>query len=827
MEGWERLILRHLPGNKVKMKYLVLLTVVFMVSGLFLPEGCSAQNLEIWFIWANGASGTSTLIRGPNGTVVLYDEMGGYTGAYYLDQLLDDLGITYIDYAIAGHYDADHCGGLDNLSSLLGGDSHFGTYYDRGGSWRNNNTAIPSDYYGIVNGNPKRMTPTLGPAGALDLGAGATLTFLSMGAPDYSTGEDYTIYVYNRANITSGVTENEKSITALLTYRGFDLYIGSDAEGDVEGVIKNVIVEDFDRQPDICLVDHHGSASNGTSSPSFCEKMDPEVAVISVWNNMHEHPRRATVTNFHNVVEQLPQRILRLSPGDDTVPNDDWAPEDMYSECYTTNRHIYVHTNGRTYTVDTVDRTGGNDITEPGLIDHPTDQMVDPTPSPTPAVCTRIDEGFNGFDTGTRPSGWTFTNCNLNSDSYTTAGNYGNQSPSLKLDATGDSIETDVFSRGEWLQFWVKGQGTDSTSHLLVEEYRYSFWSEITDISSLPLTGRQFGVFILNPSTSQIKFTYTKSVGCLAFDDVMVKCLFTPTATSTITPTPTLTPTPPIPPLPTATPKPSDIPPPSPSPTAATSPSPTATPLTPLQIPDFNGDGSSDIAVFRPTSGLWAIRGITRVYFGGASDQTVPDDYNGDGTTDIGIFRRASGLWAIRFVTRTYFGSGLDLPIPGDYDGDGTAGIGIFRATSGLWAIRGITRAYFGATGDIPVSGYYTGTETRDIGIFRGSSGLWAIKGLTRVYFGSSIDEAVPGDYNGSGHWSVGIFRPGSGLWAVRGVTRSYFGSVSDRPVTADYAGKHSDSIGIFRAASGLWAVREVTRVYFGMSNDIPIARPK
>ena len=69
---------------------------------------------------------------------------------------------------------------------------------------------------------------------------------------------------------------------------------------------------------------------------------------------------------------------------------------------------------------------------------------------------------------------------------------------------------------------------------------------------------------------------------------------------------------------------------------------------------------------------------------GVASDEAVPADYDGDGTSDIGIFRETSGLWAIRGVTRAYFGGTADSPVPGDYAGDGTSEIGIFRPTSGL-----------------------------------------------------------------------------------------------------------------------------------------------
>jgi len=244
-----------------------------------------------------------------------------------------------------------------------------------------------------------------------------------------------------------------------------------------------------------------------------------------------------------------------------------------------------------------------------------------------------------------------------------------------------------------------------------------------------------------------------------------------------------------------------------------------------LDSGDYNGDGTDDIAIFRNSSGLWAVRGITRAYFGSSSDIPAPGDYDGDGITEIGIFRSATGLWAVKGVTRVYFGSTDDIPIPFSSNPSSACIPGIFRESSGLWALRGLTRAYFGSSGDWPVPGDYDGDGTKEIGIFRGTSGLWAIRALTRVYFGSSADTAVPGDYSGSGVRMVGIYRPASGLWAIRGVTRSYFGASTDDPVPADYNGDGADDIGIFRASSGLWAIKGVSRVYFGSSGDIPMVR--
>jgi len=238
---------------------------------------------------------------------------------------------------------------------------------------------------------------------------------------------------------------------------------------------------------------------------------------------------------------------------------------------------------------------------------------------------------------------------------------------------------------------------------------------------------------------------------------------------------------------------------------------------------DYSGDGLADIAIFRPGSGLWAVRAVTRLYFGTTGDIPVSGDYDGDGTADVALFRSSSGLWAIRNVSRAYFGTSSDIPAPGDYDGDGLCDIGIFRGGSGLWAIKGITRSYFGTSSDQPVSGDYDGDGIDDIAVFRGGSGLWALQDISRIYYGSSADTLVPGDYAGSGTAVPAIFRPSSGLWSIRGLTRVYFGSAANQPVPAAFSG--SDDIGIFQPSSGLWAIRGITRVYFGSSADLPVTK--
>jgi len=244
----------------------------------------------------------------------------------------------------------------------------------------------------------------------------------------------------------------------------------------------------------------------------------------------------------------------------------------------------------------------------------------------------------------------------------------------------------------------------------------------------------------------------------------------------------------------------------------------------PIWAVDFNGDGTGDVAVFRGATGLWAVRNLSRFYFGGAGDYPVPLNYNSSSASVAAIFRPSSGLWAVRGGPRIYYGGSQDQPVTGDFNGDGLDEIGIFRPSSGLWAIRNRTRIYFGSSGDAPVPGDYDGDGTAEAGIFRSNSGLWALRGISRVYFGGSSDLPVPADYNSDGLDEIGIFRGGSGLWAIRGVTRSYFGGSGDVPQPFNITGDGSDKISVFRPNSGLWAIKGVSRLYYGGLVDFPIA---
>jgi hypothetical protein len=174
---------------------------------------------------------------------------------------------------------------------------------------------------------------------------------------------------------------------------------------------------------------------------------------------------------------------------------------------------------------------------------------------------------------------------------------------------------------------------------------------------------------------------------------------------------------------------------------------------------DWNGDGTTKIGVFRPSIGWWFLdyngNGqwdgcvTDRCYnFGISEDTPVTGDWDGDGKTEIGVFRKSIGCWFLDYnadgtwsgcsTDRCYYNFGIseDIPVTGDWNGDGKTEIGVFRPSIGWWFV------------DVNGNGTWNGCST---------DGCYNL--------GISIDLPVTGDWNGDGYTEIGVFRPSTGWW--------------------------------------------------------------
>ncbi|MEO7507175.1 MAG: VCBS repeat-containing protein [Pyrinomonadaceae bacterium] len=133
---------------------------------------------------------------------------------------------------------------------------------------------------------------------------------------------------------------------------------------------------------------------------------------------------------------------------------------------------------------------------------------------------------------------------------------------------------------------------------------------------------------------------------------------------------------------------------------------------------DFDGDGTTDFAVFRPSNGGWFILNsgsntFSQTAFGQNGDIPVDGDYDGDSRSDFAVFRPSTGSWFfIKSTTGQFsavqFGQNGDRPLSGDFDKDGKTDVAVFRPSVGQWFyLRSSDGAFaatqWGATGDIPL----------------------------------------------------------------------------------------------------------------------------
>ncbi len=276
-----------------------------------------------------------------------------------------------------------------------------------------------------------------------------------------------------------------------------------------------------------------------------------------------------------------------------------------------------------------------------------------------------------------------------------------------------------------------------------------------------------------------------------------------------------------------------------------------------LAVVDANANETrpADLAVWRPSTGVWYVYNLvttawTSYSFGTNGDKTVPGDYDGDGKTDFAVARPNGGAYTWYFAYSAggtggfNFGLDTDKLAVADYDGDGKTDVAVYRQSTGVWYIikssdSSTISPSYGGSSDIPIPADFDGDGKADLALWRDSnhtiySTNSSDSAAQTVSIGSTGDKPVPADYDGDGKANYAV-RSGAG-WIIMNAARTSTSTTTpsgdqstDIPVQNDYDGDGKVDIAVWRDSNGDWYIRKsgssnaLRQEHWGTSGDIPV----